>query len=36
MFTQPVMYDQIKTHSNVFELYSQKLLRKGIINQEGI
>lgn len=35
-FTQPLMYDKIKNHPNVFELYSQKLIQKGVIDAQGI
>ena len=35
-FTQPLMYDKIKNHPNVFDLYSQKLIQKGVIDAQGI
>jgi 2-oxoglutarate dehydrogenase E1 component len=30
-FTQPLMYDKIKKHAPVFELYTQKLIKEGVI-----
>lgn len=35
-FTQPIMYNKIKDKANVFELYSQKLITRGVIDIEGI
>ena len=36
MFTQPIMYNKIKNKAHVCDLYSQKLIRKGVIDAEGI
>ena len=33
-FTQPLMYRRIKEHPTVVEIYSQKLIREGVITQE--
>lgn len=35
-FTQPLMYEKIKNHPSVYELYSKKLLQKGVIDAEGL
>ena len=33
-FTQPLMYRRIKEHPTVVEIYSQKLIREGLITEE--
>ena len=33
-FTQPIMYDKIKDHPTAYELYSKKLLSKGVIDAQ--
>merc|ERR1712106_971704 len=33
MFTQPLMYQVIKKHKNVFEMYSEQLINQGVVNQ---
>lgn len=35
-FTQPLMYEKIKSRPNVFEIYSKKLIEKGVIDAAGI
>jgi 2-oxoglutarate dehydrogenase E1 component len=35
-FTQPLLYEKIKSHSSVRELYTHSLLRKEVITQEEI
>ena len=35
-FTQPQMYDRIRHRSPLNEIYSQKLLEKGVIQKEGM
>lgn len=35
-FTQPLMYEKIKNRPNVFEIYSKKLIEKGVIDAEGL
>lgn len=36
MLTQPLMYKRIKAHPNVLEIYSEKLLKEGIIVESFI
>ena len=36
MFTQPLMYQKIRKHTNVYQLYTDKLLKEGLVNQEEI
>ena len=36
MFTQPLMYQKIRKHENVFRLYTDKLLEEGLVKQEDI
>lgn len=33
MLTQPLMYKRIKTHPNVLTIYTEKLLREGVITE---
>lgn len=33
-FTQPLMYDKIKKHPTVYDIYAQKLVRDGVISDE--
>jgi 2-oxoglutarate dehydrogenase E1 component len=33
-FTQPLMYDKIKKHPTPYDLYAQKLVKEGVINDE--
>lgn len=33
MLTQPLMYKRIKAHRNVLAIYSDKLLKEGIIDE---
>jgi 2-oxoglutarate dehydrogenase E1 component len=35
-YTQPLMYRKIKDHPSVSRIYSEKLLREGVINREWI
>ena len=35
MFTQPIMYKKIKTHSTTLELYSKKLEEEGVLRLEN-
>ena len=34
MFTQPLMYQVIKKHKNVFEMYSEQLINQGFVKQK--
>ena len=36
MFTQPRMYQVIKKHKNVLEIYSEKLVAAGIVTEEDV
>merc|ERR1712212_797293 len=36
MFTQPLMYSQIKKHKNVLDLYSEKLIGDGTVTKEEV
>ena len=36
MFTQPLMYQRIRKHPNVFKIYSDKLLEEGLVKKEDI
>eukprot|EP00798_Chlamydomonas_sp_ICE-L_P027387 gene27387-4689_t len=36
MFTQPLMYSQIKKHKNSHQQYIERLLAEGFITQEGV
>ncbi|XP_024937353.1 2-oxoglutarate dehydrogenase, mitochondrial isoform X2 [Cephus cinctus] len=36
MLTQPIMYKQIKKHPNVLSIYSDKLLKEGVITESYI
>jgi 2-oxoglutarate dehydrogenase E1 component len=36
MFTQPIMYKKIKDHSSVFKLYSNKLIKEGVITEQEL
>ena len=36
MFTQPLMYKKIKGHKSTRELYSDDLIKRGVITQEGV
>lgn len=33
-FTQPLMYEKIKKHPTAYDLYAQKLVKEGVINDE--
>jgi 2-oxoglutarate dehydrogenase E1 component len=33
-FTQPVMYEKIKKHPTLYDIYAQKLVKEGVINDE--
>jgi ribosomal protein L17 len=35
-FTQPLMYEKIKNHSSVYDIYANKLIQKGVITAEGL
>lgn len=35
-FTQPLMYEKVRNHKTVRELWSQQLIRDGIANQENV
>jgi len=35
-FTQPLMYEKIKNHSSVYDIYANKLIQKGVITPEGL
>lgn len=35
-FTQPLMYEEIKNKPSVYELYSKKLIEKGIMTQQEV
>ena len=34
MFTQPLMYQEIKKHRKSLEIYKEKLLNEGIVSEE--
>jgi len=36
MFTQPIMYSIIKKHKNVLDLYSEKLVKEGLVTKEEV
>ena len=36
MFTQPLMYQKIRNHPNVFKIYSDKLLNEGLVKKEDV
>jgi len=36
MFTQPRMYQVIKKHKNVLDLYCEKLIAQGVVSQEDV
>jgi len=36
MFTQPIMYSIIKKHKNVLDLYSDKLIKEGLVTKEEV
>jgi len=36
MFTQPLMYQVIKKHKNVFEMYSEQLINQGVVQQSDV
>jgi len=36
MFTQPLMYQKIRKHPNVYKLYTNKLLEEGLVDQKEI
>merc|ERR1712212_113497 len=36
MFTQPLMYQVIKKHKNVFEMYSEKLVQDGVVSDTDV
>ena len=33
-FTQPLMYEKIKKHPTAYDIYAQKLIKEGVINDE--
>lgn len=33
-FTQPLMYDKIKKHATAYDIYAQKLVKEGVINDD--
>lgn len=35
-YTQPVMYERIRSHPGVRELYARKLISEGLIDEEGV
>lgn len=36
IFTQPLMYEAIKSHPTCYEIYSKQLLERGIITKEDL
>ena len=36
MFTQPRMYQVIKKHKNVLDLYAERLIQQGVVSQEDV
>ena len=36
MFTQPLMYQKIRTHDNVFKHYTDKLLKENLVQEKDI
>ncbi len=36
MFTQPLMYKTIKAHPTTFTVYSDRLVRDGLLNEDGV
>ena len=36
MFTQPLMYQVIKKHKNVFEMYSEQLVKEGVVSDADV
>ena len=35
-FTQPIMYDRIRKHPTVVQLYSERLIEEGVVTAEGV
>jgi 2-oxoglutarate dehydrogenase E1 component len=35
-FTQPIMYDRIRKHPTVVQLYSERLIEEGVMTAEGV
>lgn len=36
MFTQPIMYQIIKKHKNVLDIYSKKLIDEGVVTKDEV
>lgn len=36
MFTQPIMYSIIKKHKNVLEIFSDKMIKEGVVTKEEV
>lgn len=36
MLTQPLMYKKIKEHPNVLDIYTEKLLKEGVVTEDFV
>ena len=36
MFTQPLMYQKIRKHPNVYKMYTNYLLEQGLVDQKEV